>query len=81
MNYEHSLAYNMIINHCKEHKIDASLTVLTGGAGFGKMYHINCLRSTQRNSCITPAYFDIVLIQYQSRNITFIIAISYQWWK
>ena len=29
----------MIINHCKKYKIEPSLTVLTGGAGFGKMYH------------------------------------------
>lgn len=81
LNYEQSLVYNMIINHCKKHKIEPSLTVLTGGAGFGKMYHINFLQSTQWSSCIIPAYFDTVVIQYQSRKIIFIIAISYQRWK
>lgn len=69
LNEEQKLAYEIITSHTKFQNMKPLLMIITGQAGSGKSYLIDCLRNFLANSCIVCSYLGIAAFNVQGQTL------------
>ncbi len=69
LNKEQRPAYDLITSHAKLNSLQPLLMIITGQAGSGKSYLIDCLRNFLGSVCIICSYLGIAAFNVQGQTL------------